>query len=477
MLFAQMISHHAASYPGRPAVILADRIVTYGMLEAGIGLAAERLAAGGLRPGDVAGIVVANPARHLALIYALYRLGVPSVSLRGAGDAATPGLDLTVLVTDAAADTSLRQVVVDDAWFAEAPEGAPPAPRETPFGPDDVWRIALSSGTTGVPKPVWFSPRQSDARMATYILSLGAAGGWDRVVCPFGLFIGWGAETALVALAQGKSLLFPQSARETLQMISVFSGDVLMCSTNHLQTLLDLQREGFTPLPSLRQVYSGGAPFSPQLIAEVQAKICGKVVFGFGTTEVGAVTLAPVDRLPVLSGATGYVWPWIEMEIVDEAGSVLPAGEEGVMRIRSPQQGWFGDRPRPGAPPGPDLPWFYPGDRALMQPDGMVVVTGRVSEIINIGGVKLPPDLIEMTIRSHPLVADAGAIGAPSPAGIDEIRVAVVARGPVSEAELAAHLTARVPGVHGCRIVFVDAVPRTGSGKAVRPALRALLGA
>ena len=94
-------------------------------------------------------------------------------------------------------------------------------------------------------------------------------------------------------------------------------------------------------------------------------------------------------------GATGYVAPWAELEIVDHNDRPVPAGSEGIVRIRATCQ---------GAPYPPERAaentsfrdgWFYPGDLGRYETDGLLVLTGRTSEVINVGGLKLAPEVIE----------------------------------------------------------------------------------
>lgn len=469
MRFDSMIAFHAAAAPERPAMIMMDRVVTYGMLERGIASVERHLLAAGVRRGNLAGILIENPIRHLTIALALFRQGIASISLRGPDEATLGLLGVAVLVAEPTADARLpaSAILVADDWFA----GTEPVPRPPPFGDEESYRIALSSGTTGRPKPVWFTPLRTERRLPAYLFALGG-GYWQRIVCSLGLSTGWGFHVALTALCFGKTLVCAASARETLQMISLFRVDCLVASTHQVRTLLECQEESFIPTTSLGLLYIAGSAASRAFFAAAQARLCANIVSCYGSTEIGTVAIAPVHQLPETAGATGFVVPWVEAEAVDDNDSALPRGAEGTLRLRSSHQAHFAGPPGSGDA----LPWFYPGDRGAIRADGMLFITGRVSELINVGGVKIAPDAIEEVLLSHRAVRDAAVIGIAGRDGIEEMLAVVVPREAISEAELLRWCAERLPKTPIRRLRFVEMIPRNATGKTVRAEVRALLG-
>jgi fatty-acyl-CoA synthase len=160
------------------------------------------------------------------------------------------------------------------------------------------------------------------------------------------------------------------------------------------------------------------------------------------------------------------VLPWVEAEAVDGDDNPLPAGTEGVLRMRTAHQAYFDGPPRAGS--ADDLPWFYPGDRGSVQPDGMMCITGRVSELINIGGVKIAPESIERAMTGHRAVRDCAAAGVPNARGMEEVQAVVVLREPATDAELVAWGTTKFPQTPVKRVIFVESIPRNAAGKIVR---------
>ena len=188
----------------------------------------------------------------------------------------------------------------------------------------------------------------------------------------------------------------------------------------------------------------------------------------YGSSEAGATAFATADQLTNVEGATGFVAPWAEVEIVDDADNTLPPDADGVIRIRATCLG-------APFPPGVDNPsfrggWFYPGDLGRVSAGGLMILSGRTSEIINVGGLKLAPEIIEEALRNHPAVANVAAFGGIGESGIEEISVALVASRPVAETHLVEWCAER--GVPLTRVFFVDKLPMTESGKIHRDLLK-----
>jgi acyl-coenzyme A synthetase/AMP-(fatty) acid ligase len=162
----------------------------------------------------------------------------------------------------------------------------------------------------------------------------------------------------------------------------------------------------------------------------------------------------------------------MELEAVDEDGNRLPAGVEGILRTRSDELAHY-------VVDDPDTAllfrdgWFYPGDIGSVRGDGMVVITGRSSEVINRGGSIIAPELIERVLLSHPDVSEAAAFGVPVRPGIEEIWAAVITRSRLDEEKLKAYCRQRLAEKTPDVIRSVTAIPRTPTAKIKRGQLRA----
>lgn len=472
MGFVDTLLYHARVEPERPAVVLVDRVVTYGMLARVLQAIEIRLARAELAKGDVVGIRVGNPTRHLAMLIALQRAGLVSVAL-GDDVGVTAALPLKAIASERIEPPrpGVKQFLITDDWFAGGADMA--TPRPPAFGDDDDCCIMMSSGTTGRPKPVWLSPRVLEEWISQLSMSM-AGGNFEIVMCGMSVAGAWGYAVALTALWGGKTLLLSDVARETLHMISLYRAEYLVCSGHQLRMLVECQNEHFVPCGSLRHIEVGGSLSTSELVANARAKLGGRIISEYGTTEAGQIARSPVDRLPAVEGAVGQVLPWATVEALDGAGRALPQGHEGILRLRSTAQGRWEDTDHRNAADAGER-WFYPGDVGLVRPDGCLVITGRVGDLINIGGVKIAPDRIEQVLLAHPQVKDAAVTSFSGADGLEEVRAAVVLRQPVESEELIAFCAARLIDGTPRLIRTVAEIPRNIGGKIVRERVRDLL--
>jgi acyl-coenzyme A synthetase/AMP-(fatty) acid ligase len=336
MNFADMIFHHALTRPEKPAIILADRVATYGMMAQGILAVTDRLRELDLTPGSLVSVAIDSPIRHLIVAAALFRLGHPCLPVARTSDLLALELPVALYLegSSAALVPGLHQVLVEEDWFAAPSRHFDAAPSRAFPSDEAVCYVALSSGTTGRPKAIAFGLDAFCFSVTNYYLSIGQ-GYWDRMLCLPGLPSNWGFTLAAHALYAGKTLCFADTALDTLHMISVYGADCLVGSTQHLQELVAQQCENPVPCPSLRVVFTGGSLLSRALMTEARGSLCSHIVVQYGSTEAGGTAFAAADRLVETAGATGFVAPWAEVQIVDAEDRMLPPDADGALRIRA----------------------------------------------------------------------------------------------------------------------------------------------
>jgi acyl-coenzyme A synthetase/AMP-(fatty) acid ligase len=459
----------AQARPERPAIILADRIATYDMLARGMLHVEDRLGALALVPGEVVCVSLRNPIRHLVVTMALMRLGFPTLSAESATEIAALKLPVRTYLQEPgeALIPGLLQVVVGEDWFAgERRARATP----TAFANDsDLFRIEITSGSTGLPKAVSSTVAEFHSRLMAQFVTGGVAAR-ERVLGLVGFNSGWGFRTAAHTLYGGGTLIRADTPREALHMASVYGADRMVASMQQLRDLLREQRKAPVSCASLRVVVASGALPTREFLRDVRAHLCSDVVVHYGSTETGALASAPADCLMDVEGATGHAYPGVSIEIVDPQDRSVAVDAEGIVRVRTPAM----SRPWP---PGtgdahPQLRdgWFYPGDRGRLTSQGLLILAGRASEVINSGGVKRAPEYIEEIVQRHPDIIEAAAFGAPGREGIEEIHLAVVIRKPVGEQRLIAWCAEA--GLDVVRVFTVDTLPKTPMGKLRRDELK-----
>jgi acyl-coenzyme A synthetase/AMP-(fatty) acid ligase len=474
--FVDFIFHHARTRPEKPAVILPDRVATYDMMAQGILRVEERIRALDLKPGSLVCLSLPNPIRHMIVGAALFRLGHPVVATRKPEDLLPLKLSVGAFMHGTGERILLgqRHVVVGDDWFAGDRRPLPEAPTRGFAGEDSICLVALSSGTTGRPKAISLTVKAFHQWEMNYYSTL-CGGTWDRLLLLIGLISSWGYTIAAHALFAGRTLTFAETARSSLDMISVYNVEAVAATSQQLRELVSEQARSPMPLPSLRGIMTGGGLLSRGLLTEVRSTMCSSIVNLLGSTEAGGTAFATADQLTEIEGATGFVAPWAELEIIDEQDRPVPAGTDGIVRIRSTCQ---------GAPYPPERAaendsfrggWFYPGDRGRFGANKLLILTGRTSEVINVGGLKLAPEVIEDILREHPAVTEVAAFGTMGAGGIEEILVAIIPRTAVADETLIKWCAERNLPV--ARVYLVETLPKTSSGKIHRDLLkRQLLG-
>jgi long-chain acyl-CoA synthetase len=168
--------------------------------------------------------------------------------------------------------------------------------------------------------------------------------------------------------------------------------------------------------------------------------------------------------------------PGVEIRVVDDAGRTLAAGGEGELLIHTPavMDGYLGNPEETVAVLADG--WYRTGDIVRVTPDGYVTIVGRKRERIKRGGYSVFPAEVESVLLTHDAVTEAAVLGVPDPALGEEIAAFVVLRpGAAAGAdELVAWCRGRLAAFkYPRRIRFLDALPRSATGKVLKAKLAA----
>jgi acyl-coenzyme A synthetase/AMP-(fatty) acid ligase len=269
----------------------------------------------------------------------------------------------------------------------------------------------------------------------------------------------------------GGLMIFTHSLEHLAASIDRHTVNFLVTPPSTLAALTEMRGPNAGPYPTLRGVEAGGSLMSPELHALASERVCANILTSYGSTEASVVATAPMRALAGNPGAVGYVLPGVEVEAVDANDRPVTAGTEGLLRIRSVHcvSSYVGD---------PDATasafrngWFYPGDIGSVSVDGLMRVAGRASEIINSGGDKIAPQLIEDVLSKLHGVKEVAAFGVPGLAGVTEVWAAIVANGTINADALVALCRDKLRIMTPRRLMRVDAIPRNENGKVQRDVL------
>lgn len=356
---------------------------------------------------------------------------------------------------------------------------AVPVPREPHF--DDPHEIIFTSGTTGAPKGVVWSLGGHYFNSVQQVVDFGM-GPRSATYAMIDLFyIGGRHDLTWAALYAGGTVHVKPSggfdARAALAYVCEHRISHVLWVPTMIYDMLRVPDLAQFDTRSLRMIMCGGQVLSPEVVRRMQQAFPHTdFVQVYGLTEGGgSVTCMPPEMTRLKPGASGRASFNCAIRIVDDEGCDAPAGVDGEIWVRAPSvTAGYWDDPELTAEQLVD-DWLRTGDAGHLDDQGYLYVTGRRKDLIKRGGMTVAPAEIEDLLRSHPAVADAAVIGVPHERWGEQV-CAVVERRPgqtVSAEALIALCAERLAGFKKpSRIEFVDALPRTASGKPQKFILR-----
>jgi acyl-coenzyme A synthetase/AMP-(fatty) acid ligase len=463
MRIVDTIDFWARILPHRAAIIQSDMVLTYLGLADFIESIGERIDRVNLNRGEPVAVCLANPAMTLATVFALLRRGY-SVAPVNAGLVpylADAGIRNTIDDVEGQVASAGRNVKFDISWLPSAPAGLAKRARQKRSN-DESSLIFFTSGTTGSPKRVVMPTAALDARLS-YPFTC-ATGPYQKVLILLGLATNIGFNRACEVLCLGKTACF-SLVDGALSLITLFGIEVIAASPAQVLGLVDLRKRNPSHrLDSIKAIFMGGGKIDSAGIGRIRGALCRNVINDYGSTEAGTVGLTPFDV--VADGSSTIIFPWVDLEVVDEEGDEVRAGMEGVIRIQSPQLRENLKATGSNAVPGTRDGWFYPGDIGVLDENGMLNLQGRCSDVINCGGVKVSALRVEEILSGMPGIKEAAACGMPGSSGLEELWVGVVPNGPIDIDQVKARLRDdKEIRIEPDEVVVLDKLPRGDLGK------------
>jgi 4-coumarate--CoA ligase len=482
----------------KPALVdgPSGRTLTYGGLVQGVRALAGGLVARGFEPGQTLALLSPNIPEYAIVFHGVaYAGGIvttinPTYVEREIHHQLVDA-DARLLVTVApfldVARAAAEGTAVEEIFVIGEAEGASPltalmgAPltEQVPVDLDDTVVLPYSSGTTGISKGVMLTHRNLVANVAQ---TLGAAEMRtdETIVAVLPFFHIYGMQVLMnCGLRAGATIVtLPRFDLEPFLSVhqdygvtrSFVAPPIVVAMAKH--PLVDKY-----DMSTLEQVFSGAAPLSAELALEAGHRLGCEVVQGYGMTELSPVShLTPVGQFK--PGSVGVTAPNTEMRVVDPlTGDDLDVDADGEIWVRGPQvmKGYLNNE-RATADTITDEGWLRTGDIGHVDGDGHVFVVDRLKELIKYKGFQVAPAELEALLLTHPAVADAAVVGRPDEEA-GEVPAAYVVLRPGSEAsadEIIAFIDGQVAHYKRVRhLEFIEAVPKSASGKILRRELRA----
>ena len=449
-------------------------LVTYERLEKSINNVSRRARAMGLAHGHVVALFLPQHlVIHAVLILGLARLGVitASVSTRK-----LPGsLHFDAILCDGPhPHANIKTIAFDPTWLMG--DGKPPeldhVPRE-----DDIARIILTSGTTGEPKAVGLSHRMILGRVLRYHALCGnKLPSGARLFCDVTLATSFGYTLFISTLLKGGAFFMRgNNAENTLRALGFYNVNAFVVAPGSLPELLG-EYDKHHCQHAFDVILTGGSILSSGLAERVGSRMGSNMVAAYGSAETSLVASAPAYAIHDVPGAVGYVTPGMSVEIVDETDRPMPAGQSGLVRIRGDYMvpGYFNETQsssrifRDG--------WFYPGDIGSLTADGVLIISGRQTAVLNLGGEKIAPEAIEEVITGFDAAIAAGADLVTTKDEFDQICVAIESKKTIDIDRLREYCRKQLPAIFmPKRFITMDRLPRNTMGKLDRSELRRML--
>ncbi len=513
MMLHAYLSQRASQTPDTIFIIQGERRVTYGALEVQVSRFSSFLLCLGMEKGDRIGIISRNSPEYIAAYLGIQRAGCVAVDVNYQSSIH----EIKTIVNHC----GIKMVILENSFTGEFPEalGAMPSLRavigierrargfqsvrrripphihyavlgdilcseqaiKTPpaVTGENLAAIVYTSGTSGRPKGVMLSHENilANARSIIEYLRLSEN---DRtmVVLPFCYCYGKSLLTTHLmaggSLVLENSFLYPQTVFKKMmeEQVTGFAG---VPSTFAIM----LERSNFHDFsfPALRYVTQAGGAMPPRHAQELAGLLPGAQIYiMYGQTEATArLTYLDPDDLLERPGSIGKPVPGVEIMVVTEEGKAAAAGQEGeiIARGKNIMAGYWNDpeETKKVLKEG----WLHTGDIGTMDKDGYLTIAGRRSDMIKRGTHRISPKEIEEVIHEMDPVREASVMGTHDAILGEKIRaVVVLKRGCVMDAQaVQRHCQARLaPFKVPQEVLFVDALPRTASGKVLRSELK-----
>lgn len=416
-------------------LIHGERQLTYGELRNRTDHLARRLA-GGIAQGEAVLVQLADPVEQLLYFFAIIKAGGACVLIDSSAGA------------DVAAAVRERHQLphfIDEAFSLPANDSALPEIHQ-----EDIFLGAFSSGSTGSPKLIWRDHQSWCSAFLSQNKIFGLSGR-DTLYITGSLVYTGNLNICLQMLAAGGTVTIAAGRmprRWVHELISCQATAIYMVPANYRLLLQAMDR----PLSHITAVSSAGAKLDPHTASQMLLLFPkARIIEYYGASELGHITYQTAAELIEHPGSVGKAFPGVTITV-----------EDGIIWVESP---YLAPQYRPKA---------SIGDLGQLDDQGYLSLHGRMQGIINSGGVKVVPEQVEAVLLQCPGIAEAAVGGIDDPIRGQLVCAWLVKNRPeLKNRDVLAFCRERM-FPHCCprKIIFIEAMPLTASGKVDRKRLQ-----
>jgi len=432
-------------------VVQGGQIVTFASFFNVVLSLSERLRLLGVQPGGLVAVTVPQYELSLALRLAVLRLGATIFSMREIDRTESSGVEIDKIISLRERPTfHPREVFFSSEWVAP--------PLGFVFPASGGGFVHATSGSSGVPKLRHDTDQVFRARIASNQSLRGNLSGAVLNAQNIATLIG--QKIAICALLEGQLQLGLQgSMEETLAALRQYEVAEAFIPPSHLRQACQIALQEHHHFPYLKRIHVGGGAISLGFAHTCEHVFSAELYSDYGSTETDTVASGRVVEGKQDRTIYRSYYPGVEIR--------LDKTENGLVRVWVPESrrtnAFFEDEElfdRDG--------WITLDDIGVLNPDGSLEILGRNSDIINVGGNKFAPHVLEALADGFPGISEIAAFKMPSVSHIDGIGFAVVFSEEEEKESLAKYLSQRIAVFHELEVFPVSSIPRTQGEKVDR---------
>ena len=483
---ADLVSETAARRPESPAIIAADRTVSWSELERLSRAVAGGLVARGLANGQRVAMLVGNSPEFVYTYFGILKAGLVAVPLntaytvREVGELlAQSGAGLLIYDADSralAAESAgeIPAVELGSVEWRRLTVGSTPPPADD-VDPEATAVLLFTSGTAGTPKGAMLSHRALRANLEQLagLSDPAAMVADDNVLVLLPLFHSYGLNAVLgMAARTGATIVLGGRAgpSDALALIRTHRATVVATAPPMYQAWAR-EADIVEALRGVRLLISGAAPLSPETF-RVFSEVAGVPVWeGYGMTEASPVITSTLVSGRPKPGCVGQPLPGVEVQLRDPDTGVVDDGDPGEVVIRGANlfSGYW-----PDGHDGPDGDgWWATSDVGLIDDDGDLHLVDRRSDLIIVSGFNVYPREVEGVLEAMPGIHEVAVVGVAHETTGETVKAYVVADDEVDSAAVIEFTRARLARFKcPTQVDFVAELPHSATGKIAKSSLR-----